>query len=333
VIQPRFDSADDFFEGLAFVQEDARYGWIDTQGKFVIAAPDGCDLASRFSEGLAAYRVGGRWGYIDRQGRVVVPAIYDKAEDFSEGLACVCVGAGRSNPGKFGFIDKKGLWVIKPQFVGASSFSEGVACVEIGKNCVVTGTAFINKRGIVVINLQHQKGGPYYEPQSFSGGVAAVNMLWLDPRSPDGLRRAGGFINKEGDFVLKAQWQDVSSFSEGFAVVQNQRGSTSFVDGTGKVVGKVRGVGSRFSEGLASVRVGHHWGYIDRQMKFVVHPDRQSNQRQGLLNEAMDFSGGLARVHIGGQRIGSWHGWFGGAWYYMNQEGKLVRRICRDDDE
>jgi hypothetical protein len=54
VISPQFDQADDFSEGLARVQKDNKWGYIDKTGKFVI--PPKFDEASSFSQGWALVR-------------------------------------------------------------------------------------------------------------------------------------------------------------------------------------------------------------------------------------------------------------------------------------
>ncbi|WP_071189104.1 S-layer homology domain-containing protein [Trichormus sp. NMC-1] len=54
VIPPQFESADTFVEGLARVQKDNLWGYIDKTGKFVI--PPRFDEANSFSEGLALVR-------------------------------------------------------------------------------------------------------------------------------------------------------------------------------------------------------------------------------------------------------------------------------------
>ena len=46
------------------------------------------------------------FGFIDRSGNLVIPAIYECASSFSEGLACVFKG------GVCGYIDKTGETVI-----------------------------------------------------------------------------------------------------------------------------------------------------------------------------------------------------------------------------
>ena len=50
-IAPQFDYAADFSEGLAAVQQDGRYGYIDTDGNWVVEPT--YTNAGRFSEGFA----------------------------------------------------------------------------------------------------------------------------------------------------------------------------------------------------------------------------------------------------------------------------------------
>ena len=45
--------------------------------------------ASAFYEGLAAVKQNGKWGYIDETGKTVIPFQYDLALQFSEGKAVV----------------------------------------------------------------------------------------------------------------------------------------------------------------------------------------------------------------------------------------------------
>ena len=45
------------------------------------------DIVSRFSEGMAAVQLNGKWGFIDKTGKEVVPFKYDDAFDFHEGMA------------------------------------------------------------------------------------------------------------------------------------------------------------------------------------------------------------------------------------------------------
>ncbi len=71
------------------------------------------DDAKRFSEGLAPVKIGDKWGYIDKTGKYVVNPQFLRAEVFSEGLAWVEMGGEQGY--KFGCIDKTGKFVINPR--------------------------------------------------------------------------------------------------------------------------------------------------------------------------------------------------------------------------
>ena len=56
------------------------------------------DEAGSFSEGLAVVRIGdyemGKYGFIDKTGSVVINPQFDEAGSFSDGLAAVRIGGG-----------------------------------------------------------------------------------------------------------------------------------------------------------------------------------------------------------------------------------------------
>ena len=69
VIAPQFSYAADFSEGLAVVQQNGRYGYINPQGEWIVE-PQYAN-AGRFSEGHARVQIGPRWGFIDAEGTVL----------------------------------------------------------------------------------------------------------------------------------------------------------------------------------------------------------------------------------------------------------------------
>jgi hypothetical protein len=145
VIEPRFDGASGFSEGLAPVQVSGKWGYADKTGKIVIAPQ--FEEAGGFSEGLALAEGGGfsgAWllhegqafakrGYIDRQGRWVFDQRvrrYLYESPFSEGVTPIQDSGDRS-----GYVDKAGRIVVKPQFTFAGEFSEGLAAVGTKSGC------------------------------------------------------------------------------------------------------------------------------------------------------------------------------------------------------
>ena len=64
-IQPQFDDAESFSDGLARVKIGDKYGYINQEGQYVIK-PKFDDIGS-FSDGLARVKFGEKWGYISRE--------------------------------------------------------------------------------------------------------------------------------------------------------------------------------------------------------------------------------------------------------------------------
>jgi WG containing repeat len=137
VIEPRFEIASEFREGLAYAAEPSKvasgpgysnYGFIDHSGKFVIQPQ--FDQVSCFYEGLAKVKTAGRdglWGYIDKAGKWVIPAKYVEAHDFHEGLAIVLEQHNYAN--KWKYVDKQGNQAFDIDILDGQDFSEGLAAV------------------------------------------------------------------------------------------------------------------------------------------------------------------------------------------------------------
>jgi WG containing repeat len=85
------------------------------------------DAAMPFSEGVARVLVDGKWGYIDREGNFSINPRYTLALDFRSGVASASV----ENRGPFGFIDRSGSFCIEPAYTYPKYFAEGLAAVTL----------------------------------------------------------------------------------------------------------------------------------------------------------------------------------------------------------
>ncbi|WP_341525777.1 WG repeat-containing protein [Nostoc sp. UHCC 0302] len=287
VIQPQFDQTSRFSEGLSKVKINSKWGYIDQSGRIVIQPQ--FDQTSEFSEGLASLKINGKWGYIGKSGRIVIQPQFeselDYIGDFSEGLATVEIN------GKYGYIDKSGRIVIQPQFDNASKFSKGLATVEIdGKY------GYIDKTGRIVIQPQ------FDEIYGFSEGLAAV-----------GIGYKWGYINKTGRLVIQPQFDFISlrGFSEGLSMVKID-GKWGYIDKAGRIViqpqfnfslGEDAFYHTGFSEGLATFEIDYKWGYIDKSGSIVIQPQ---------FDQVEDFLEGIAKVEIGKQQR------------YIDKTGKFI---------
>ena len=87
VIDAKWDFAGPFFEGLAAVALNGKYGYIDKDGKCVI--PYRYEFAGEFHDGLAAACQNGKYGFVDKSGRSAIPYKFEDAGQFDNGLAAV----------------------------------------------------------------------------------------------------------------------------------------------------------------------------------------------------------------------------------------------------
>jgi hypothetical protein len=135
-----------FSEGLMAIRQDRKLGYMDLDGNIAIEVR--YDQGGDFSEGLAAVQLEGHWMFIDKTGAVTVefPGGVAFAEPLSDGLSLV--SADRDQPGrKFGYVDRKGQWAIKPTWDDAEPFHEGLAYVGTWK---AGKTAYIDHQGRTV---------------------------------------------------------------------------------------------------------------------------------------------------------------------------------------
>jgi hypothetical protein len=191
ILQPAVDNAWSFSEGLAAIQMNKKFGFMDKGGRITVKTVYDSVLLT-FSQGLAGVKLQGKWGFIDRLGNSVIAPRFNDCGAFSETLAAV------EMQGKWGYIYRTGKMAIETKFQEAQRFSEGLAAVKMGGKW-----GYIDKTGMMVIDTEFQ------EALSFSAGLAAVQMgtKW-------------GYIDKTGKQLTKVQFEDAWSFSGSIARVQ-----------------------------------------------------------------------------------------------------------------
>jgi hypothetical protein len=218
----------------------------------------------------------GKWGFIDRAGKIVIPAQFDSANDFHEGLALVTA------QGKKLFIDASGRVVVTPQFDIVHNFSEGLTAVNVGEKRIPNlglisnpgKWGYIDKTGKLAIPLK------FTHAEDFSEGLAAVT---------DG--EHSGFIDHAGKFVFNVPLDVTLGFHEGIVGVL-LRGTVSYYDRNGKRIPIATDYGPKsnsFSEGLVPIETKGKWGFMDPTGTLVI---------EAKFEDAENFSEGLAPVKV-----------------------------------
>jgi hypothetical protein len=322
-IQPKFDYASHFSEGLAHVVLGKKKGYIDRAGKFVIDASR-FDSLHPFSDGYARVLLGRKWGYIDRNGKLVIEPKYSYADDFKDGYATVALeeqsisklAMGTSNKG---VINKAGKFVVNPYLNSIFPFNEGYAVVNFGGLGDPT-VGVIDERGNVVTP------GRFEFITRFNQGIASAatpNNGW-------------GVIRPDGSWVVSPKFDSLTEFQGGLAVFADCNGKVhkpydysagrkdcrlGYISQDGRIViaPQFRSA-NLFSESRAMVSFTSptkpfisvssdeiDFGFIDGSGKVVVDP---------VFKEATNFKNGVAAVRKAAGSDGV------GRWGFINLDGK-----------
>jgi len=243
------------------------------------------------SDRLLPVRKDDRHGFIDLDGNIVIPLQFDYARPFAEGLAAV------SRDRLFGFIDRTGKLAIPFRFDYAAWFQEGVAAVRVGELW-----GFVRPDGQYAVAPIFKQVDP-----KFMERLAGVKIgeRW-------------GFIDQAGTLVIPARFESVSGFYKNRALVVLD-GRSASINRDGRVLAPVPSqtppagfdaIGA-YSEGLAPVKTGDHWGFVDESGQVVIAPlfdDGTSIGSPGIGR----FSEGLAAVYSQG------------GWQFIDRTGKVV---------
>jgi len=272
IVEPQYFYAHEYSEGLGAVSVDigdrVLFGFLDETGKMSI--PPQFSEVSEFSGGLAAVRTDNGWGYINKAGVLVIEDKYTAAMDFSDGLAGVSIFYF-PDPAFYGYIDESGklAFEVDLEFFDENEFpefSEGLAPIIKDERCF-----YIDKKGEIQFEVgvdQECLGAG-----SFLDGIASVSIN----DAISGVRK-GGFTTTKGKVIIPTIYSQFNDFSEGLAVVGfgvEHDFKHGYIDVDGNVVIKPQFYNAfSFSEGLAAVQLvkDGDFGFINHSGKVVIGP-------------------------------------------------------------
>jgi hypothetical protein len=299
IIEPQFDKAENFSDGLAEIQIGGKYGFIDSTGRIIII-PQFDNYVGKFSEGLAIVNISGKYGYINKAGKIIIPPQFYGANNFSEGLALVANDEIYKN--SWGYIDKSGKFVIEPIYGGGDYFKDGLAPVHFNGKLY----GFVNRKGDMVIQPQFACALPFKEglawvSYSKSGGIGilAIDAVW-------------GAINLKGKFIINPKdFFMPFPFSEGMSYVgikdANGNLKYGYINKKGIMVippqFEMSFTNGSFEQGLACVKIANKYGFINKKGSFVINP---------LFDQAGNFERDLVPV------------WSGKKFGYIDKTGKWI---------
>ncbi|MDX1684692.1 MAG: WG repeat-containing protein [Saprospiraceae bacterium] len=300
------------------------WGLIDGKGQLV-TKPMFDDILS-FSSGLAPVNSNGLWGYIDREGDIVIPCKFLDARPFirdraivqnEEGLVGVIDTAGAYvvEPQYDNIEDHGGSWMLATKGDGLIYIDNNgkKAPFEIGQDAM----AFTGKRAAV------QKNGKWHlinERGEHLGNPAdELKLIHGSTFFPFRVDHLWGYMDTMGNATLVPQYQMADRFIDGLAMVIKKDkfilidtsgaqmvGDTQYILNLGEEwlairrdsIWVVRDLDDRsldrspweihrFHEGRAVVRYGSYWNFIDETGDFLL---------AGPVYLAWDFHHGQARI-------------------------------------
>lgn len=275
-----------------FVNKDELLGYMNREGNVVIIPQ--YVMAKPFHEGLAwvvtdaDFTLQSR--FIDATGKTVFLDSISSTDGFWEGFAISYLWPDeRSNT--YTFFDRYGNRYFDT-YLSAQSFSEGVAIVQVGGatdpefDDIPSQYKFITTSGsyasTIIVDDAH----------SFHNGYASVK-----------LNGEWGIIDKNFQWVISAQYEDIGDYSNGLIPVK-KNGKWGAIDlGGNIVVNFLYDKFSSYSDGYASVSCKEKYGFIDTAGKTLISLK---------YDDAKSFSEGFAAVQ------------YQGKWGFVNTNGKLV---------
>lgn len=283
----------------------------DSYQKFLDAYPNYPDKERVYRDmalakmDLKPFKQGDKWGYAYQPTpdsiAMIIPALYEEALPFKEGLAGVRTKPCDDNCTYF-YIDKHGDRAIEGNFNFTGDFNNGLAIVGIG-NCDADSCLY----GLI------NKAGKWVVPPTYEELNDPAEGMYLVSKG-----NKYGYLNADGKLVIDLIFTDALPFSDGTAGVEKDS-TWFFIDKTGKqlFVGGFQDVSSFKEDLCAATTDGVNWGYIDKTGNFVIPP---------LYEAADDFDSSFAVVSKKEKDI-KHRGLFISQRYKIDKTGKIVEKL------
>lgn len=243
-----YDYIGDFCDGLALVENDGQWGYINENGDEVI--PCVYEMAGPFSDGLAYVLPANedKYVYIDTNGQIALRTDYEFVRSFSGGAAPVSHGQ------EWALIDKKGNELTEFAYTSLIPYNyegEQIFVVQTPDNKY----GILNKKGEVVLPCE------YGVIDHFDQGVATLLEIGKGAKKV-------GLVNVEGRIVLPFAYDGIQLTGEGIVRLQSDS-KYGFADLNGNVL-----MPCTYSEADNTFR--------DRRI--AVYRDDNGSLKQGFVN-------------------------------------------------
>lgn len=210
--------------------------------------------AGLFIDGVAPVKKNDKWGFIDIEGNIIIDCLYDGAKSLGSGVVGLCFTEGKSYTisttegsrervfySEWALFDTSGIQLTDFEFHDISKFSEGIGFLghdnvkmydSAGNNLSTWWLGYTGDgsprfhEGLIALKTSHgyyfyDRTGKtvfhtgYKKARNFSEGMAAVY---------NHMTETWGYINKRGERIIPYTYSVVSDFDHGYAYVSEGEG-------------------------------------------------------------------------------------------------------------
>ena len=299
LLEPSYSKMETFTEGVCIVQKkffvnglsQYTYGAIDKTGKLIV--PDTFVYLGVCRNGLMCFKQNGKYGYLNKQAKIAIPAMYARAEYFSDGLAL----AQLTDTSKIGYINTENKFVIEPKYVFAESFYQGYAAIYTSKKFYSMKNGNVNSDKVGIIDNKGKVVIPIiYETVSLKkpGGIFVVSI-----------GEKNGLIDSTGTIVLPIENKKIDDFYDGIARVEKTVGMYGLVNTKGKwlLPADYTEVYALYSKTGYYVKKDGKYAVYNNNMKLIIQPDTAKVIRTSKKNIAYIFDNAVKVFDISGKLI------------------------------
>ncbi|PHN08130.1 WG repeat-containing protein [Flavilitoribacter nigricans] len=258
------------------------------------------------------------YGYANSLGKMVIPARYETAGYFSDGVAAVRLDK------KWFFIDQRDSirFAVDPSLRGIQrvlEFHEGLCAVQriTDPGSSKRGnrkTGYLDPNGSLVIDTKYHLAGNFQNGHAI---VAILDFDHYDERLMSSVPGSYGIINRSGNQIIPVDYEGIIPLNEaGLSVVKSRDSifNQGVVDLSGQLISNGFHKSAKvFPDGFATFD-GFEWRIFDRQSQPIDFPFE-------LISDINYFSEGHLLVQDGEE-----------SWHHLFFDGKEVKILQGDFD-
>lgn len=299
IINPIYDAATDFYEGLSVVNKNDSVFFINKENANVF--DKFYTDASVFKNGIAPVKQNNKWYFINRQGQTV-SKVYDEINELSNAVYVVKL------KNKYGALDQFGQVILETNFDKLGDFKNEYAYyIENGNYGFVSKAGTVHKAEFEWISDFNNEQIAVIRQNNKYGLVNIFGKKILDCKYDQVIATSSeafivvqstlyGFFSSKGCFITPVTFEYVKEkpaefYTNGQLFKLLKKGEQSLVDANGHttinfgVYDEVNFPG----DDLIRVKRKNKYGYVDRKLNMIIPFKYQ---------EAQDFSDSLALVKL-----------------------------------